>query len=1125
MIFSRPNNLNNKKRRSLLCTLFLFVFIGSSFSQVLLQEDFMKNTSNVSGARQITLTSGVWDFYYVNSNYGGITQCAVLNYSSQNMGYIVSPVVNQPGTLTFDARMQNTSIVSNSIEVQISVNGGVSYTSVGPVPVSGTTYKSYSININSTSDNVRIKLLRGKLAPESTNYNIIIDNIRINTANIDIPVPCSDLVSFNITPPPCGNKGTISLLPKNVSNVCSVIWKTISGDPIGTTNTLTGVSAGKYKAEINCNGALCDTIIDMIEAAPKAVYFKSLAAISTTKTDCGKSNGSISLTPIDASKTCPVIWRNSAGIEIAKNKNILTGIPAGQYKVEMDCGCYISDTTVTVLEAAPKAVYFKSLAAISTAKTDCGKSNGSISLTPIDASKTCPVIWRNSAGVEIAKDKNILTGIPAGQYKVEMDCGCYISDTTVTVLEAAPKAVYFKSLAAISTAKTDCGKSNGSISLTPIDASKTCPVIWRNSAGAEIAKDKNILTGIPAGQYKVEMDCGCYISDTTVTVADVGLQQIILEENFDFFIPSSQINEEDDFKNSGWRFYYVDSKYSSAGLKQCVVLRHSSGKRGYLITPAIATPKTLTFDARLQNWSESDNLPKPDNLVEVLISEGAPWTTWTSVGTIVIKPSKDGHRQDEPYTKYAININSTSNNVKVKILRMPHPDDQKADLNIIIDNIKISEGCANSPSVSCNDLVSVNITPPSCGNKGTITLLPKNASTVCSAVWKTVSGDPLGTTNILTGVSAGQYKVEINCNNHQCDTTINIVEATTQVAPLLEDFEEFAFSEQKNDNEIMLHGKKWYFNTCDDQYSSGSANGNALNKCVVLRHSGGGSTLKLGYLITPAINAPKTLSFMARVQNWALYSNSVEVQISENGGTWRSVGTIPIKASESSRQDEPYSKYSININSTSNNVKIKILRMPHPSRESSDINILIDNIGIDAVKNCDDNNGENNGENDGEGTCKGIPQIRIEEPTCDKLGILTLIPNTLYGQKQYKIAWKDANNNEIGKGNSINNITPGTYYAEISWDDKCSENITIEVAQAATEGHGLSGTYKYTSGTTKQQIDPVINFEWDAASRPKSVVWEGCLEIPCNEKSGEYIFYIPKGGKLYIDGKLVIGEN
>lgn len=156
-----------------------------------------------------------------------------------------------------------------------------------------------------------------------------------------------------------------------------------------------------------------------------------------------------------------------------------------------------------------------------------------------------------------------------------------------------------------------------------------------------------------------------------------------------------------------------------------------------------------------------------------------------------------------------------------------------------------------------------------------------------------------------------------------------------------EDFSQFTPTTQFNaETEFLLHNKIWKFSYVDRQYSSAK-----LTQCVVLRHSTSGNNA-LGYLITPAMKAPKKISFNARLQYTSTRDNSVEVLISENGKSFVSVGSILIKRSTSdNRTYMPFSPYSIDINSISDNVKIKILRNPSPP-ETSDINIIIDNIGV-----------------------------------------------------------------------------------------------------------------------------------------------------------------------------------
>jgi hypothetical protein len=174
--------------KALITALFLSVFAGSIFAQIsVLQEDFSLNKSNISGTKQITLSSGVWDVFRVDTRYNDAVQCAVLNYSGANMGYIITPAVNRPGVISFDARMQNSKTVNNYIEIQKSVNGEA-FITIDKILVSGTNFQPYSVVINETSDNVRIKFLRSRVVPsESSNYNVIIDNITVSGSDVVVP--------------------------------------------------------------------------------------------------------------------------------------------------------------------------------------------------------------------------------------------------------------------------------------------------------------------------------------------------------------------------------------------------------------------------------------------------------------------------------------------------------------------------------------------------------------------------------------------------------------------------------------------------------------------------------------------------------------------------------------------------------------------------------------------------------------------------------------------------------------------------------------------------------------------------------------------------------------------------
>jgi hypothetical protein len=155
--------------------------------------------------------------------------------------------------------------------------------------------------------------------------------------------------------------------------------------------------------------------------------------------------------------------------------------------------------------------------------------------------------------------------------------------------------------------------------------------------------------------------------------------------------------------------------------------------------------------------------------------------------------------------------------------------------------------------------------------------------------------------------------------------------------------------------------------------------------------------------------------------------------------------------------------------------------------------------------------------------CSYLPQIHIEEPTCDQPGTLTLMQDNT--EIEYRVVWENEYGDSMGNAYSLTNISEGTYYAKINYGNCREKTITVPVNRNEN-GRGLQGSYNYGNSTI-QQIDPVVDFDWEGEGeiRPQSVVWQGCLEVDCDENGGEYMFYIPEGGKLYINGELVIGEE
>ncbi len=78
--------------------------------------------------------------------------------------------------------------------------------------------------------------------------------------------PCEEqaYAAININHPTCGNNGSINLVLNEASAVCSIVWKTESGEELSRANALTGISAGKYIARIDCGTVKCASEFEVI---------------------------------------------------------------------------------------------------------------------------------------------------------------------------------------------------------------------------------------------------------------------------------------------------------------------------------------------------------------------------------------------------------------------------------------------------------------------------------------------------------------------------------------------------------------------------------------------------------------------------------------------------------------------------------------------------------------------------------------------------------------------------------------------------------------------------------------------------------------------------------------------
>lgn len=170
-----------KYMKGLLLAIIYFPLVA----QTVITENFeLYNGSN----GEITLSSGIWTFYNAGTAAGNSGNGVKLNSSSSTPGYVVTPVINTLATISFYAKAGS---AGKTITIQKSVNGENFSTIASPTLSSS--YAQYSVTVNDTCRNIRIKIMN---TPGSGTSEYI-DDVTFTTLSLaSISVSTSSLQNY-----------------------------------------------------------------------------------------------------------------------------------------------------------------------------------------------------------------------------------------------------------------------------------------------------------------------------------------------------------------------------------------------------------------------------------------------------------------------------------------------------------------------------------------------------------------------------------------------------------------------------------------------------------------------------------------------------------------------------------------------------------------------------------------------------------------------------------------------------------------------------------------------------------------------------------------------------------------
>lgn len=252
---------------------FITLAVGISQAQIL-DENFESGLPSGAPANdtKVTLTSGEWT---INKVYGKKDNNSMRAAIYQG-GYLITPVLDRPGTITFVHRASGS---NKHIVVEKSTDGGSTWTKITEVTVnSSTPYGITTCNSNSAEDDTQVLI---KFT--DTDGSIYLDNVIINQGSGsgygggggggDMPVTGIQPVIDNdadlslsvdngniIYSTPKGGHVSLDILTQDGHKVCTVVNQATTEGGKRTIPVKQNVKQGVYIVRLTFNGILTKCI-------------------------------------------------------------------------------------------------------------------------------------------------------------------------------------------------------------------------------------------------------------------------------------------------------------------------------------------------------------------------------------------------------------------------------------------------------------------------------------------------------------------------------------------------------------------------------------------------------------------------------------------------------------------------------------------------------------------------------------------------------------------------------------------------------------------------------------------------------------------------------------------------
>lgn len=310
-------------------------------------------------------------------------------------------------------------------------------------------------------------------------------------------------VISNSTPSTCPNcDGTASATVIGGTGPFTFSW-IVGGVEVSTDQAPTGLCGGVYSLTVrDAFGCFVQDVVQVFDSNAEV-----LDPVDGIKLCAGNCDGEVSVNFTCSAPPCTTQWTDASGTVLATNTNVLSGLCAGVYTVQVTNanGCVsLADASVSPSQTI--------LPNLSSTPVSCpGVCDGTATVGPFGGVDPYTFVWNPEPGGQGTPQA---TGLCAGVYEVLIAdaSGC---DTLVPVLILEPALLVQQ--AAIINASCN-GICNGSIVVTPTGGTAPYQYFWTPVPAN--GQGNNSALGLCAGDYLllVTDDNGCTVQNTwTVT--------------------------------------------------------------------------------------------------------------------------------------------------------------------------------------------------------------------------------------------------------------------------------------------------------------------------------------------------------------------------------------------------------------------------------------------------------------------------------------------------------------------------------------------------------------------------------------------------------------------------------